>query len=91
MVISILTSAILGKTIGDSLMKNCKNLSYIIINPRKEFRTLKDKIEEGKEHDFDMHSSEENIPRHLKEEIDFYRNVTNEIIDIRGGAEETIS
>jgi len=25
-----------AKTIGDSLLRNCKNLSYIVINPRKQ-------------------------------------------------------
>ena len=78
--------------IGENLLTECKNLSYIRINPRKEYKTLKLYVEEGKYDNEKINENDKNLPIYLKKEIEFFQSqVKNELIEFRAGANEAIS
>jgi hypothetical protein len=51
---------------------------------------LRDQIEEGVEPK-EVDPLSKQIPKYLQQEIEFYRNITNEMIDIRAGATEAVN
>lgn len=72
-------------------MRNCRRLSYIRINPRREFKTLRTDIEEGNFDDREIDINDPNLPLYLKREIEMQQTeFKSPVIEFRVGAKEGI-
>lgn len=80
-----------SRNIGENLLAECKNLTYIRINPRKEYKTLKFLVEDGQLKDELIDENNKEMPIFLRKEIEFFQSIKNELIEFKAGANEAIS
>jgi NAD-dependent SIR2 family protein deacetylase len=82
-----------GREIGESLLLNSKEnrVSYIRINPVKEYKTIRFHVEDGLMRHEDIDPENPDLPDMVKKEIEFFEsNISNELIEFKVSALEGI-